>query len=38
VDVEEDLPVTSPDKSADGRMIVFDIKFEHRQGDAYSQT
>ncbi|MGD1001071.1 MAG: hypothetical protein ABSA67_10285 [Candidatus Brocadiia bacterium] len=38
VDVEEDIPITSPDKSCDGRMLVFDIKFEHRQGDAYSQT
>jgi hypothetical protein len=38
VDVEEDLPVSSPDRSCDGRMIVLHVMFEHRAGDAASQT
>ena len=38
LDVEEDLPVSSPDRSCDGRALVLHVWFEHRLGDASTQT
>ena len=38
LDVEEDLPVSSPDRSCDGRALVLHVWYEHRLGDAFSQV
>lgn len=38
LDVEEDVPVQSPDRSCDGRLLTLHAMFEHRAGDAASQT
>lgn len=37
VDIEEDLPVSSNDRSCDGRLIVLHVMFDHIAGNSFLQ-